>query len=113
MFLKKGTKFAIKNACGGSLQYEALLGDKTLDYLLVLAFHQQAKGAQDASKLHTYVSSRSNNDALREKMDELGLEKTGNLKLDASRVEQWVWKTHVECNMDANLTLKKLDPLLR
>jgi len=100
------------NICGPQLRYDALLGDKTLDYLLGLHFYNQGKGSDVVSDLHNLISSRSNNDRLRERMGKIGLKKTGNLIMDASRVEQWVWQQHVECLYDPYKTLQRIAFLL-
>jgi len=101
------------NICGPQLRFDALLGDKTLDYLLGLHFYKQGKANGDVvSDLHNLISIRSNNDRLRERMGKLGLKKTGNLIMDASRVEQWVWQQHIECSYDPYKTLERIAFLL-
>lgn len=76
------------SVCGKQLRYEALLGDKTLDYLLARAFYERTVEEGDVSHLHSLISSRSNNEKLREQMDAIGLVPSGNEVMDASRVEQ-------------------------
>lgn len=101
-----------KNACGAELKYDALLGDKVLDYALALVFHKQTKDGSQASDLHNLISQRSRNENLRDKMHLFNLTPSDNPVVDASRVEQHVWKIHQECEFNIFETIKRLEPLI-
>lgn len=103
-------KYPPEYGAGPELRFEALIGDKILDYLLALKYWEDCE--RDTSLLHLNIASRSNNKRLREKMPEIGLEPTGNDQVDASRVEQWVWKQHKACNFNVPETMEAIKPLL-
>ena len=97
---------------GADLQRDAWLGDRILAACLAISL-EDAGTCATARVLNDKMSIRACNEELVKRMSRIGLKSTGHSKMDASRVEQWVWQQFVASGRDLAATQTKIQPLLK
>eukprot|EP00924_Labyrinthula_sp_SR-Ha-C_P002931 maker-scaffold_13-snap-gene-11.0-mRNA-1 protein AED:0.01 eAED:0.01 QI:26/0.5/0.66/1/1/1/3/175/325 len=105
-----------ENNSGVLLKYDALIGDKILDFLLVLYYDEQVRSGnpnfvEHAAEMQKFISARSSNENLMRKMGEFGLEYTGHSVNDPSNVEKWVKERFYENRRDIQKTMNDIKTL--